>query len=787
MVENMSKRKKSRGKGGVRGNGGKKVFPQVTGKVQMTREGFAFVITEGEEDDVFVKASKTRGALNGDIVRVAVTREKTERTRREGEVIEIVERSRKPFIGVLHIVGNQAWVLMQSRFMPYDISIPFAEADEKRYRRHKVKGRSLAEPKDETGWLKPLGDDLYSIHGVYELDSEGTGRQELRARSGMKVAALVDSWERHETTPTGHIVDVLGEPGENDTEMHAILAEYALPYRFEPEVANAADQISEEITAADLAGRQDFRDVLTFTIDPADAKDFDDAISFRKLDNGNYEVGVHIADVTHYVRPGSVVDEEARSRGTSVYLVDRTVPMLPEKLSNKLCSLRPHEEKLTFSAVFEITPLGRITGQWFGRTIICSDHRFSYEEAQAVIDAGAKAVHENVPAPVQEAVLTLHGLASKLRKKRFASGAISFERPEMKVVVDEKGRPVDVYQKVSREANWLIEEFMLLANRSVAEFVATGCKGVGDTPAKGRKAAKTFVYRVHDEPNQEKIESLRNFVGNFGYRMGPTGNGKEISRELNSLFAAAKDTPEYNAIELLSLRTMAKARYDTENLGHYGLAFRYYTHFTSPIRRYPDIMVHRLLAEYLAGGPSAKQEVYDKMCKYASEREIVAAEAERASIKYKLVEFMQDKVGYVFGGNISGLTEWGMYVEVEPTKIEGMVPLRDIRSDFFEFDAERYRLVGKRTGIVYNLGDPVRIRVKKTNLEQKLLDYELLETGLEDRDFDRIEYESGRGTSFMKGEDGSFDNVTVGINKAARKEKVRKAIKESKRRKKSRK
>ena len=787
MVENMSKRKKSRGKGGVRGNGGKKVFPQVTGKVQMTREGFAFVITEGEEDDVFVKASKTRGALNGDIVRVAVTREKTERTRREGEVIEIVERSRKPFIGVLHIVGNQAWVLMQSRFMPYDISIPFAEADEKRYRRHKVKGRSLAEPKDETGWLKPLGDDLYSIHGVYELDSEGTGRQELRARSGMKVAALVDSWERHEATPTGHIVDVLGEPGENDTEMHAILAEYALPYRFEPEVANAADQISEEITAADLAGRQDFRDVLTFTIDPADAKDFDDAISFRKLDNGNYEVGVHIADVTHYVRPGSVVDEEARSRGTSVYLVDRTVPMLPEKLSNKLCSLRPHEEKLTFSAVFEITPLGRITGQWFGRTVICSDHRFSYEEAQAVIDAGAKAVHENVPAPVQEAVLTLYGLASKLRKKRFASGAISFERPEMKVVVDEKGRPVDVYQKVSREANWLIEEFMLLANRSVAEFVATGCKGVGDTPAKGRKAAKTFVYRVHDEPNQEKIESLRNFVGNFGYRMGPTGNGKEISRELNSLFAAAKDTPEYNAIELLSLRTMAKARYDTENLGHYGLAFRYYTHFTSPIRRYPDIMVHRLLAEYLAGGPSAKQEVYDKMCKYASEREIVAAEAERASIKYKLVEFMQDKVGYVFGGNISGLTEWGMYVEVEPTKIEGMVPLRDIRSDFFEFDAERYRLVGKRTGIVYNLGDPVRIRVKKTNLEQKLLDYELLETGLEDRDFDRIEYESGRGTSFIKGEDGSFDNVTVGINKAARKEKVRKAIKESKRRKKSRK
>ena len=557
----MSRRKNSHGRNGKgrsgRGKGGKKVFPQVTGKVQMTREGFAFVIAEGEEDDVFVKASKTRGALNGDIVRVTVTREKTDRTRREGEVIEIVERSRKPFIGVLHVVGNQAWVLMQSRFMPYDISIPFAEPDEKRYRRHKVKGQSLAEPKDETGWLKPIGDDLYSIHGVYELDAKGTGRQELRARSGMKVAALVDGWERHEATPTGHIVDVLGEPGENDTEMHAILAEYALPYRFEPEVANAADRISEEITAEDLKGRQDFRDILTFTIDPADAKDFDDAISFRKLENGNYEVGVHIADVTHYVRPGSVVNEEARSRGTSVYLVDRTVPMLPEKLSNKLCSLRPHEEKLTFSAVFEMTPLGRVAGQWFGRTVINSDHRFSYEEAQAVIEAGPKAVHEGVSALVQEAVLTLHGLASKLRKKRFASGAISFERPEMKVVVDEKGRPVDVYQKVTKEANWLIEEFMLLANRSVAEFVATGCKGVGDAPTKGRKAAKTFVYRVHDEPNQEKIENLRNFIGNFGYKMGPTGNGKEISKELNSLFAAAKDTPEYNAIELLSLRTMA--------------------------------------------------------------------------------------------------------------------------------------------------------------------------------------------------------------------------------------
>ena len=774
----MARKKNYRGKG--RGKKVKKVFPQVVGRVQMTREGYAFIIIEGEEDDVFVKASKTRGALHGDTVRVAVTREKLDRQRREGEVVEIIERSPRPFIGILHVVGNQAWVLMQSRFMPYDITIPFTETDRERYRRHKVKSQSMAEPKDDTGYLKPLGDELYAIHKVYESGENGYGRKELTVRSGMKVAAVVDDWPRSEMSPRGHIVDVLGEPGENDTEMHAILAEYALPYRFESEVANAADQISEEITAEDLKGREDFRNTLTFTIDPADAKDFDDALSFKKLDNGNFEIGVHIADVTHYVRPGSVVDKEAQERGTSVYLVDRTVPMLPEKLCNKLCSLRPNEEKLTFSAVFEMTPLGRIVNQRFGKTVIYSDFRFAYEEAQAIIDE-PKAAHEGVPGEIVEAVLTLHSLATKLRKKRFAAGAINFDRPEMKVEVDEKGRPVNVYQKVTKEANWLIEEFMLLANRTVAEFVATGCKGVGDAPAKGRKQAKTFVYRVHDEPNQEKLENLRNFIGNFGYRMGPTTTGKEISKELNNLFVAAKDTPEYNAIELLSLRTMAKARYDTENLGHYGLAFKYYTHFTSPIRRYPDMLVHRLLAEYLAGGPSAKQETYDKLCKHASEREIVAAEAERASIKYKLVEFMQDKVGYTFGGNISGLTEWGMYVEIEPTKIEGMVPLRDIRSDFFEFDADHYRLVGKRTGIVYNLGDPVRIKVKKTNLEQKLLDYELIESGLEERVYDRIDYEHGRGTSFIKGEDGSFDNITVGINKAARKEKVRKAIQESKR------
>ncbi len=786
----------------------KKSFPEYIGRVQMTRDRYAFIVIEGEEDDVFVKESNTKGALNGDIVKVAVTREKTDRSRKEGKVVEIIERSQKPFVGILHVVGKQAWVLMESRFMPYDIVIPFVEDDATRYRKHKPKGKqSLTEARDETGFLKKLGAGDYSVVGVRETLEDGSSR-ELQARSGMKVAALVDGWERGAATPYGHLVDVLGVPGDNDTEMHAILAEYGLPYRFEPQVANAADSISEEITEKDIAERKDFRNTLTFTIDPVDAKDFDDAISLKKLENGNYEVGIHIADVTHYVKPGSVVDEEAKSRGTSVYLVDRTVPMLPEKLSNKLCSLRPNEDKLTFSAVFEMTPLAKVVNQWFGRTIIKSNYRFAYETVQQIIDAGEEAMKMKlyggtdgsfgemtpammgggvtegclIPDNCKEAILILNDLALKLRKKRFANGAISFERPEMKVLVDERGRPVDVYQKESTEANWLIEELMLLANRTVAEFVATGCKGVVEKGAPykvGKQKAKTFVYRVHDEPNLDKLENLKVFISNFGYKMGETNSGKQISKELNTLFQKAKDKPEYNAIELMSLRTMAKARYSTDNLGHYGLAFKYYTHFTSPIRRFPDMLVHRLLSRYLAGGESVKQDVYEKMCKYTSEREIIAAEAERASIKYKLVEFMQDKVGFEFNGNISGLTEWGIYVEIDKTKIEGMVALRDIRSDYFEFDEERYRIVGRRSKVVYNLGDPVRIRVKRANLEQKLIDYELIETGYEDRIRDRMDYEYGRGTSFVKGEDGSFDNVTVGINKAARKAKIRKARKES--------
>lgn len=668
----MKKRRISQAPQKKKRGAGRKTFPEFTGRVQMTREGFIFVIVDGQDTDIFVKASKTRHALDGDTVRVAVTREGGKARKREGEVIEIVQRSGRQFVGILHTVGSQGWVLMQSKSMPYDIRIDLEEA------------------------------------------------AAMGATKGMKVAAVVESWDRGDVNPSGRIVDVLGMPGSNDTEMHAILAEYNLPYRFEKEVEDAADTISEEITAEDLKGRKDFRKTFTFTIDPADAKDFDDALSFRRLESGNLEVGVHIADVSYYVKPGSAVDNEARTRGTSVYLVDRTVPMLPEKLCNKLCSLRPDEDKLTFSAVFEMSPKAEIKSRWIGRTVIRSAARLDYDQAQKIIMAGMP----ETPSALEDAIVSLNALASIMKARRSKAGAIDFDRPEMKVECDAEGKPLRVYQKVSAEANWLIEEFMLLANRTVAEWVATG----GQMNGVAQKNAKTMVYRVHGEPNEIKLEGLWAFAKGFGYKLdkqAPTGRG--AAEALADLLAQSEGKPEHAAFENLALRAMAKAIYSTDNIGHYGLAFKFYTHFTSPIRRYPDLMVHRLLAAYLRNADSRDKAKFEEECKHASERELVAADAERSSVKYKVIEYMQDKIGMEFDGAISGLTEWGMYVEVDETHIEGMVPLREIRSDFFDFDEERYRVVGRRTHRIFRLGDRVRIKVREANLEQRLLDYELIE------------------------------------------------------------
>lgn len=672
---------------------GRKVFEELTGTVSMSREGYGFIRVPDREEDIFVSAKKLRGALNNDTVKIAVIRKKSSGHRTEGEVIEIVERSRKPFIGILQITGNQAWVIVENRSMPYDISVPIEQVN--------------------------------------------------LSQQGMKVACIVEEWPRGDDYPKGKIVDVLGTPGENNTEMHAILAEFGLPYRFSDQVEKAAARIPVGIDPKEIAARRDFRDILTFTIDPADAKDFDDALSLRKLENGNWEVGVHIADVTHYVTPGSIIDDEAIERGTSVYLVDRTVPMLPEVLSNNLCSLRPEEDKLCFSAVFELNDKAKLIGEWFGRTVIRSDRRYSYEQAQAIIEAGAESANPADPKSAEEnektipekksrkktrakgtrtdqemseAILALHRIADILRKKRFAAGAISFERPEMKVIIDEKGKPIDVKQKISAEANWLIEEFMLLANKEVATYVTK----------KMRLKEPTFVYRIHDEPNIDKIQNLREFIRHFGYTMGPARNAKEVAIELNALLEKTKGKPENGAIEILALRSMARAKYSTDNVGHYGLGFDYYTHFTSPIRRYPDMMVHRLLAHYLNKGKSVDKKKYEDLCKHSSEREQLATDAERSSIKYKLVEFMEDKIGNIYDGTISGVTEWGLYVEIEPTKVEGMVMLREIKEDYFTFDEKNYCVTGKSTGQKFTLGDKVKIKVTKANLEQKLLDYSLV-------------------------------------------------------------
>jgi ribonuclease R len=628
----------------------------IEGKVDMTSRGAAYIVVEGSDSDIYINPRNTNTALNGDIVKVNIFSGKMSK-KIEGEVIEVMERAQTEFVGILEKSKNFSFVITDSQRMPVDIFIS--------------------------------NDKLKN------------------AEDGDKVIAKMTEWPLDKKNPFGKIIQVLGKPGENETEMHAILAEYGLPYEFPQQVEKAAQSLDLEITAQEIKKRRDFRRTTTFTIDPKDAKDFDDALSLKKLENGNWEIGVHIADVSHYIQPGSLLDTEAYKRATSVYLVDRVVPMLPEVLSNQACSLRPQETKLCFAAVFEIDEKANVLNEWFGRTVIFSDRRFTYEEAQERI--------ETKEGDLVEEILQLDKLAKLLRAERFKKGSIAFDRLEVKFNLDEKGTPLGVYFKESKDANKLIEEFMLLANKRVAEFIGKVSKG---------QKAKTFVYRIHDEPNQEKLLSLSNFVKKFGYDL-QTGE-KEVASSINNLLSKAKGSNEEDMIEQLTIRTMAKAVYSTNNIGHYGLAFKHYSHFTSPIRRYPDVIVHRLLQQYLDGSASANQREIEDQCKHSSKMEISATEAERTSIKYKQVEFLQDKIGEEFEGVISGVSEWGLYVQIIDNMCEGMVRLSDIEGDFYTFDPPNYCAKGKNTGQEFRMGDEVRIKVRRADLVKKQLDFELV-------------------------------------------------------------
>ena len=655
------------------------------GTFQRKRNGRNSFIPDDGGKNILVCERNSHHALDGDRVRVTMLARRSGHTR-EAEVIEILERKKDTFVGRLQVEKGFGFLVTEGRALATDIFIP----------KDKLKG----------------------------------------GKTGDKAVVKITDWPEDSKSPIGKVVDILGRKGENNAEMHAILAEYGLPYAYPKSVEAAAEKLEPGITPEEIARREDFRAVTTFTIDPHDAKDFDDALSIRAVGKDCWEVGVHIADVSHYVKEGDIIDREAQKRATSVYLVDRTIPMLPERLCNFICSLRPNEEKLAYSTIFHMNSRGDVLDWHLAHTVIRSDRRFTYEEVQAILERNREASPADLALPGEhpeplpegaplegeyvEELVTLNRLAKQLRERRFKNGAIGFDRAEVRFEIDEKGHPVSTYVKVAKDANKLVEEFMLLANRSVAEKI-------GRVPR--NKKPKVFVYRIHDVPDPEKLEKLSGFIAKFGYKLRTEGSKTEVSKSLNRLLSDVKGKKEENVVELVALRAMMKARYSTHNIGHYGLMFDYYTHFTSPIRRYPDTMVHRLLTRYAGGGRSVSETKYEDLCDHASDMEQLAATAERASIKYKQVEFMGDRLGQEFDGTVSGVTEFGLYVEVTENMCEGMVPLRDLQDDYYEFDERNYCLIGRRYHKRYSLGDKVRIRVERANLERRQLDFALVEEG----------------------------------------------------------
>lgn len=642
-----------------------------SGTLDLSSKGTGYIICEDFDEDVFIASNNINKALDGDEVEFYVYKRR-KKGKFEGEITNIIKRAKSDYVGTIQIHKNYAFVVTDSTKMYKDIFVPINKIN--------------------------------------------------KAEDGDKVLVLLEDWPDNADSPYGKVLKVLGKPGEHNTEIHSILAEYGLPYEFPHEVEEFANKLDTSITKDEIAKRRDMRDILTFTIDPKDAKDFDDALSFEVLNNGLYEIGIHIADVSHYLQEGTILDDEAYERATSVYLVDRVVPMLPEVLSNNACSLRPHEEKYTFSAVFQINDKAEVKNQWFGRTVTYSDARFAYEEAQAIIESKTNSIPEDVSLTgkayqtdqkIADAVLKMDDLAKIMRRKRMKEGAISFDKVEVKFDLDEKANPVGVYFKTSKDANKLIEEFMLLANRKVAEFIGK------------QSPKKTFVYRVHDEPDSSKLAALQGIVSKFGYKLN-FKDRNSISSSLNGLLRDVQGKKEQNLVDTLAIRSMSKAEYTTHNIGHYGLAFDYYSHFTSPIRRYPDVMAHRLLQHYLDGGKSANEDVYEDKCAHSSNMENLATKAERDSIKYMQIRFMEDHKDEEFVGVISGVTDWGIYVEIISNKCEGMVSVRDMNDDHYQFDESQYAMIGKKTGMTYQLGDEVVVKVKNTDLVKKHLDFNLI-------------------------------------------------------------